>query len=355
MPADTATAAEAGMRYRALMVPPPRQVRHRSHAGSPLGPVRRSAPRLSLAGPLKHRPGPGRPPGTAVGRAGNSTAAAPRRTRRTFLPAPPGVPAIPQGAGRTVTRQTEAVPGRTARYQNARHDPSLVVLEGFHALKHALRFGAQVIEAATSDPAAVLALAESLAPDLVPTLPALLAEVSPEEFAGLAPSVPPTLVVALAHRPEVTPSAVLAAPEPDPVVLLDRPNHLGNLGAVVRVAAAAGAAGVITTGERDPWHPVAVRGSAGLHFAVAVARLTGPLPDGRPLVAVDPQGAPLWQAALPARALLAFGGERHGLGPDLLDAASLRVAIPMEPGVSSLNLATAAAVVLFEARRLRSG
>ena len=243
------------------------------------------------------------------------------------------------------------MPGRAARYQSARHDPSLVVLEGFHALKHALRFGAAILEAVTDDSAAILALAESLAPDLVPALPALLAEVSPQEFAGLAPSAPPTPVVALARRPAVVAATVLAAPGPEPVVLLDRPSHLGNLGAVVRVAAAAGAAGVITTGERDPWHPAAVRGSAGLHFAVAVARLSGPLPGGRPLIAVDPQGEPLWQAALPSRALLAFGGERCGLGPALLAAATLRIAIPMEPGVSSLNLATAVAVVLFEARR----
>ena len=243
------------------------------------------------------------------------------------------------------------MPGRAARYQSARHDPSLVVLEGFHALKHALRFGATVLEATTTDPAAILSLAESLAPDLVPALPALLTEVSPEEFAGLAPSAPSTPVVALARRPALTAATVLAAPGPGPVVLLDRPNHLGNLGAVVRVAAAAGAAGVLVTGERDPWHPAAVRGSAGLHFAVAVARLSGPLPGGRPLIAVDPAGESLWQAAFPPRALLAFGGERRGLGPDLLGAADRRVAIPMEPGVSSLNLATAAAVVLFEARR----
>ena len=113
---------------------------------------------------------------------------------------------------------------------------------------------------------------------------------SPEEFAGLAPPAPPTPVVALARRPPADPAAILAAPGPGPVVLLDRPNHLGNLGAVVRVAAAAGAAGVLTTGERDPWHPTALRGSAGLHFALPVARLAGPLPAGRPLVAARPGG-----------------------------------------------------------------
>ncbi len=253
------------------------------------------------------------------------------------------------------TRQTAAVTGRAARYQSARRDPSQVVLEGFHALKHALRFGAVVSEAATPDAAEILALAAGLAPDLLPGLPALLQEVGPEEFAALAPAAPPTPVLALARRPEASAAALLAAPGPAPVVLLDRPNHLGNLGAVVRVAAAAGAAGVVTTGERDPWHPTAVRGSAGLHFALPVARLTGARPDRRPLVAVDPEGAPLWETALPAGPILAFGGERRGLGPDLLAAAALRLAIPMEPGVSSLNLATAAAVVLFEARRRRAG
>lgn len=252
------------------------------------------------------------------------------------------------------------MPSRLDRFQQARRDSSLVVLEGFHALKHALRFGAAVTEAVTSDPAAIFALADGLAPDLLPVLPALLQEVSPEEFAGLAPVAPPTPVLALARRPSADAAALLAAPGPAPVVLLDRPNHLGNLGAVVRVAAASGAAAVITTGERDPWHPVAVRGSAGLHFALPVAHLALPLahldgspPAGRPLVAVDPEGEPLWDTALPPGPVLAFGGERRGLDPALLATAALRVAIPMEPGVSSLNLATAAAVVLFEARRRR--
>ncbi len=68
--------------------------------------------------------------------------------------------------------------GRTARYQSARRDPAVVVLEGFHALKHALRFGAEVLEAVTPDPAEIAALAGSLAPDLLPALRALLTEAS---------------------------------------------------------------------------------------------------------------------------------------------------------------------------------
>jgi TrmH family RNA methyltransferase len=64
-------------------------------------------------------------------------------------------------------------------------------------------------------------------------------------------------------------------------------------------------------------------------------------------VAVDPAGEPLGDAPIPPRSVLAFGGERHGLGSQLLAAARLRVAIPMRPGVSSLNLATAVAVLLY--------
>jgi TrmH family RNA methyltransferase len=116
----------------------------------------------------------------------------------------------------------------------------------------------------------------------------------------------------------------------------------------VRVAAAAGAAGVLTTGRQDPWHPDALRGSAGLHFALPVARTRVLPPTDRPLVALDPEGDPI--APLPPRAILAFGTERDGLTDELLGRADARLALPMRPGVSSLNLATAVAAVLFRGR-----
>jgi len=237
------------------------------------------------------------------------------------------------------------------RFLLARRDPALAVLEGFHAVKHALRFGAEILAAITPDPGSVLALAADLAPDIAAALAALLRTVGPEEFARSAPSPPPTSLLAVARRPPVDITAILLEPAPPPIVFLDRPNHLGNLGAVVRVAAAAGAAAVLTSGERDPWHPTALRGSAGLHFALPVARVAALPPADRPVVAVDPGGEPLPAARIPPRSVLAFGGERHGLGKDLLAAAQLRVAIPMRPGVSSLNLATAAAVVLYATER----
>jgi TrmH family RNA methyltransferase len=140
-------------------------------------------------------------------------------------------------------------------------------------------------------------------------------------------------------------------------VLLEDPRDLGNMGACVRVAAAADAAGVITTGTHDPWHPDALRGSAGLHFALPVVRAAGlvELTGGeRPLVAIDPAGEPLAAGGLPPRALLAFGTERYGLSDELGARAIARLSIPMRAGVSSLNLATSVAAVLF-AWRLVSG
>jgi TrmH family RNA methyltransferase len=236
------------------------------------------------------------------------------------------------------------------RFGRARRDPTLAVLEGFHPLKHALRFGATVLEVLTRDAAALRRLTDELAPELSERVSSLAREIDPAVFDRLAPLAPATGVMALAERAPVELAAVLAQERSAPVVLLEDPRDLGNLGACVRVAAAADAAGVLSSGSHDPWHPDALRGAAGLHYAVAVARL-GSLEElqssKRPLLALDPEGAPLEPGRLPPRALLAFGTERHGLSQQLLERADARIAIPMRAGVSSLNLATSVAAVLF--------
>ncbi|HTD09712.1 MAG TPA: TrmH family RNA methyltransferase, partial [Solirubrobacteraceae bacterium] len=164
------------------------------------------------------------------------------------------------------------------------------------------------------------------------------------------PLPPSTGVIAIAERRTTAPAAILAERREAPVVLLEDPRDLGNMGACVRVAAAADAAAVLTTGSHDPWHPDALRGAAGLHYALPVARLEDPgklRASGRALLALDPDGEPLQPARLPPNSVLAFGTERHGLSNELLANADARVAIPMRAGVSSLNLATSVAAVLF--------
>jgi TrmH family RNA methyltransferase len=244
------------------------------------------------------------------------------------------------------------------RFQAARGDPALVVLEGFHALKHAARFGAELLAVAAREDEAGARLARELAPDVASALGAARV-VAPEVFARLAPRPHPTGIMAIARRPEADVSAILAESGPAPLVVLEDPRRPENVGAVVRVAAAAGAAGVVALGDSDPWHPAAVRGAAGLQFALPVARvgslselLAASVPaagvaERRRLVALDPSGDRLAPGAIPPRALLVFGTERGGLSQALLTRADRVLAIPMREGVSSLNLATAVAVALY--------
>ncbi|MEU7254753.1 TrmH family RNA methyltransferase [Streptomyces rimosus] len=235
------------------------------------------------------------------------------------------------------------------RWRASAGDPASVLLDGFHTLKHALRFGGDVRQVLTGDKAALLALAGELADDLTGTLDALAEQVPLAALRTLLPKVHPTGVAALAVRPdaEANLDRLRAAPRPSPVVLLENPRNLGNIGAVVRLAAGFGATGVVTTGSLDPWHPNAVRGSAGLHFASAVERLTLPeLPPG-PLYALDPEGVDIRTVTFPDDAILAFGSERQGISDELRERATALVAVPMQARVSSFNLATSVAMGLF--------
>ena len=231
------------------------------------------------------------------------------------------------------------------------------MLEGFHPVKHALRFGAELELLVTRDAAELERLAGQLAPELSEQLAATAREVPDEIFEQLAPIAPTTGVMALAPRRAVDVGALLGTHTGAPIVLLEDPRDLGNMGACVRVAAGAAAAGVLTTGSHDPWSPDALRGAAGLHYDLPVARV-GSLNElaglERPILALDPDGQGLDPATLDPEAILAFGTERHGLSDELLERADARISIPMRPGVSSLNLATSVAAVLF-AWRLSGG
>jgi RNA methyltransferase, TrmH family len=209
-----------------------------------------------------------------------------------------------------------------------------VRLEGFHAVKHALRFAPELVEQViVRDRPAARVLATQLAPDIVELLLADAVE-------GLVAH--PTGVEARARRPDDdrTPLARRQAP----LVLLDDPRHPGNAGAVIRVAAAAGASGVAITGRLDPWHPAVVRGSAGLHYALPVLSVRAEEVTG-PFLVLDADGEQL--AGVPDDAVLVVGSERAGVGADLRARADAVVRLPMRAGVSSLNLATAAAAALY--------
>lgn len=235
----------------------------------------------------------------------------------------------------------------------ARKDNTLAVLEGLHPLKHALRFGARLLIVLTDDLETVERLCDMLAPDVWPRVQAQARIVNTALFSQLAPVPPDTRILAIAARPPVSGEELLLSPRRAPLIVLEQPTHLGNMGAVVRVAAAAGAAGVVTTGRHDPWHADALRGGRGLQFALPVARAEKLTHWRGPLLAVHPDGDPLAPGLIPDDAILVFGSERRGLSTEVLARADARVAIPMEAGVSSLNLATSVAIVTYAWRLSR--
>lgn len=233
-------------------------------------------------------------------------------------------------------------PDPTAALRSALSDPGAVRLEGVHALKHAVRFGAQVTLAVTPDRSAAAALLAELAPDV--ELPATTVEVERTVWRQLVGRDLPSPLLAVAARPTVTVDDVLAAA--GTVLVLEEPRHLGNVGAAIRVAAAADAGGVLLLGDVDPWHPTAVRAAAGLQFALPVARGSTLPTTSRPVIALHPDGPPL-TGALPRDAVLLVGTERAGLSDELRARAGASVRLPMRAGVSSLNLATAVAAALY--------
>jgi TrmH family RNA methyltransferase len=179
-------------------------------------------------------------------------------------------------------------------------------------------------------------------------------EVSERVLAKMAYRAEPEGVLAVVEAPRhelpANGTLYLAA------VAIEKP---GNLGALARTAAAAGAdALVVAEAQADPWNPNAIRASTGAVFTLPVVEATLEEVRALPaeLVATATDGTTSYtQADLTRPLTVAVGAEDAGLPRAWLDAADLRVAIPLAAtATDSLNAATAAAVVLFEARRQRA-
>lgn len=234
----------------------------------------------------------------------------------------------------------------TRAFANAYREPSQVVLEGFHPTRHALRFGAELQLAVTYDRPALLALAGRLAPEAVATIEHVLHDVDRPLFDKLSPRSLTSPLLSVAARPADDLAGALRDLR-RPVVHLERPRDPGNVGAVIRVAAAADVAAVLVSGQVDPWSPVVIRSATGLQFAVPVTATELPGDTGRPIVAVDVTGEPVRPSELDPASILVIGGERYGLPDRVRDLAQRSVALPMRDGVSSMNLATAVAALLY--------
>lgn len=209
-------------------------------------------------------------------------------------------------------------------------------------------------------------------PQLILTTPTWLSD--PAHAAHLAqldaPHLPVTDAVMASVSDTQTPPGVLALiPQPDwslpehPTLLLvmDQVQNPGNLGTMLRTAAAAGVSAVLLSpGCVDVYNPKAVRGGMGAHLRLPILR------QSWDEIAAATQPTTIWlaSAASPATpytqinwcepSTLIIGSEAHGAGNEAMALARGRVTIPMYAETESLNAAVAAAIILFEAQRQRA-
>lgn len=181
--------------------------------------------------------------------------------------------------------------------------------------------------------------------------------VSPEVLAAIATTTTPDGVVAAAPR-----SNPLAFPTPVTLALaLDTLQDPGNLGTIIRTAAAAGADGLwISPDSVDLDHPKVLRASAGQWFRLPmqVSELSEPIAHfkatgGQVIATLPTAELTYWDLDLQRPSLILLGNEGAGLSPELATQADVEVTIPLMAAVESLNVAIAAALLLYEARRQR--
>ncbi len=176
-------------------------------------------------------------------------------------------------------------------------------------------------------------------------------EISAEIFDSLTETKSPQDVIALFQRPQ---PATLFAREESIVVALDGVQDPGNVGTIIRLAAAFDAGAVaLLPNCADAYSPKAIRASVGavLNVSVAPATIDDLVRSGWPIFAADGAGDVIEPPA--TRAILVFGSEGAGVSAEIRQHAT-RIAIPTAGKVESLNVAASAAILLsksYEARR----
>jgi TrmH family RNA methyltransferase len=222
-----------------------------------------------------------------------------------------------------------------------RREPGLVLLEGPRVLAEAKAAGLEF---------ELIAVREG---DKLPFHTDSRVTLTPGAFRAATQTVTPRGAIAIARVHEASPADAIEAAHKArwPLIVLDRVQDPGNVGAICRTAAAAGApAVVVLPGSADPYGPKAVRASAGNVFRLKVARAQWKdIADLDGYGASPADGTPLAEAPIESAGMVVLGSEAHGLSRKDLKL----VTVPLAEGVESLNVAAAAALILFEIRRRR--
>src|SRR5437667_246339 len=230
---------------------------------------------------------------------------------------------------------------RRLRRLARRREPGLVLLEGPRVLAEAKAAGLEF---------ELLVVREG---DKLPFHSESRVTLTAGAYRAATQTVTPQGVMAIARlRESVAADAIRAARNARwPLLVLDGVQDPGNVGAICRTAAAAGAPALaVLPGSADPYGPKAVRASAGNEFRLVVARACWQDLEGLDGFGAAPSGgAPLAEASIESAGMIVLGSEAHGVSRKDL----MLVTVPLTEGVESLNVAAAAALILFEIKRRR--
>ena len=235
---------------------------------------------------------------------------------------------------------------KLAESARERRKAGRTLLDGVHLIEAYAAAGGKPELLAVSESGAAHAectrlLASLAAPQTIMLSDALFAEISPVET--------PVGILALVETPHSRPPEA-----PDFCVLLEDIQDPGNLGSILRSAAAAGAqAAWLSPGCADAWSPKVLRAGMGAHFALAIEERVNPTEKlaafggGSIATSLDADQS-LYDLDLTGPVLFLVGNEGAGLTPELQRMASVRITIPMPGTVESLNAAAASAICFFE-------
>ena len=269
-----------------------------------------------------------------------------------------------------IQRSSRAMPPTITSRQNpvvarcreaARGDaPGVLLLDGAHLVSEALAANIRLQQVVVSSDALenpyiqpIVDVAARRGVDVVTASASVMDAVSPMRSASR--------IVAIGERPVHDVSRIYGGASPLVIIAIDVQDP-GNVGAIVRVAEAGGATGVIAAGaSANPFGWKALRGSMGsaLRLPVGIDSHADHAVDdarrqGCRLVATVPRGGQSHvEVDLRGPLAVLVGGEGAGIAHGLVEAADVRVTIPMEDPVESLNAAVTAALLVYEARRQR--
>jgi len=237
----------------------------------------------------------------------------------------------------------------------------VILLDGAHLVGDALAaqvpFQIAAVTTASAEQSEVAPLVEALSRRGVEVV-----TVSGPVMDAISPVKTPSGIVALAERPAADAGGLYRGASALVVAAVDVQDP-GNFGAIVRVAEAAGASGVIAAGvSANPFGWKALRGSMGSALRLPIASemtaeeaIADARRHGCRIVAAAPRnGRSIFDVDLTGPTAVLIGGEGQGLSAALVDAADERVTVPMQAPVESLNAAVTAALIVYEAKRQRS-